>query len=97
MTKQILLLAREAAAQRLRVGGRPYLGVVVERGENCHRNGPSLSSSRNTPEAKKLASGVSMSRNCFIWVMKRLPLTAKMKPSGVSSCQRAKDSGRCSE
>src|SRR5438132_9063165 len=54
--------------------------------------------SRFITHMKKLASGVSMSRNCFIWVMKRLPLTAKTKPSGVSSCQRAKNSeiGRAS-
>ena len=65
----------------------------LKRGENCHRKGPSFSSSRNTPEAKKLASGVSMSCSCFRCVMNRLPLTAKTKPSGVSSRQRAKESG----
>ena len=48
-----------------------------KRGENCHKKGPSLSSSRNTPCAKKLARPASGSRNCFRCVMKRLPLMAK--------------------
>jgi hypothetical protein len=60
--------------------------------------GPGAAGSRrSTPCAKKFASGASMSRSCFIWVMNRLPFTAKTKPSGVSSCHCAKKSGRCSE
>jgi hypothetical protein len=61
---------------------------------NCHRIGPSLCSSLSTPEAKKFASGASMSRSFFMWVMKREPLTANTNPSGVSACQRANESGR---
>jgi hypothetical protein len=41
------------------------------------------------PEAKKLASGASMSRSRLIWVIKRGALTLKTKPGGVSSYQVA--------
>jgi hypothetical protein len=58
-------------------------------GGNCHRMGPSFSRSANTPEASTLASGVSMPRSLSMWVMKRLPLTAKMKPGGVAAYQAA--------
>ena len=53
--------------------------------------------SASTPEAKKFASGVSTSASFFMCVMNRAPFTANVKSSGVSSCQRRKLSGRCSE
>ncbi len=37
------------------------------------------------PEAKKFASGVSTPLSFFMWVMKRLALIEKTKPSGVWS------------
>ena len=64
-------------------------------GGSCHRTGPSFFSRRSTPEAKKLASGVSIPRSFFIWVMKRPPLTAKTKSFGTASLHVANDSGRC--
>jgi hypothetical protein len=67
------------------------------RSENCQSSGPIFSSRRSTPDAKKLARGTFTSRSCFMCVMKRLPFTAKRNPSGVSSYQRAKLSGLCSE
>ena len=45
---------------------------------------------------KKLASGASTSASFFMWVMKRGPLTAKTKSSGVCSYQAWKLRGRCS-
>ncbi len=41
------------------------------------------------PEAKKLASGASTSASFFMCVMKRPPLTAKTKSSGVCSRHEA--------
>ncbi len=64
---------------------------------SCHSRGPSLGPSASTPEAKKLARGASTSRSFFMWVMKRPPLTAKTKSSGVWSRHAAYDVGRCSE
>ena len=53
--------------------------------------------SASTPEAKKLASGASMSPRRFMWVMKRGPFTEKTKSSGVASRQRTQFAGLCSE
>lgn len=55
------------------------------------------SPSASTPDAKKLASGVSMSRGRFMWVMKRGPLIAKTNPSGTASRHARQMSGDCSE
>ena len=52
------------------------------RGGSCHSTGPSFGPSASTPEAKKLASGVSTSRSCLRWVTKRPPLTANTKSVG---------------
>ncbi len=71
-------------------------GRKRSRSENCHRIGPSFGPSRNSPCARKFASGASMSRSFLLWVMKRLPFTAKTKSSGVASRQRPQLSGRCS-
>ena len=48
-----------------------------------------------TADAKKFANAVSTSCSFFRCVMKRLPLTAKTKSSGVSRAQRQYVSGRC--
>ena len=53
-------------------------------GGSCQRIGPSFSFNASTPEAKKFASGFSTPASFFMWVMKRPPLTANTKPSGVS-------------
>ena len=62
-------------------------------GGSCHSSGPSRSPRASTPEAKKLASVVSASASFFMWVMNRLPLTAKTKSSGVSATQLRNASG----
>ena len=59
--------------------------------------GPSFSFNRSTPEAKKFAVGATTSFSRFICVMKRGPLIAKRKFSGVCSYQDAKLDGRCIE
>ncbi|CPU63772.1 Uncharacterised protein [Mycobacteroides abscessus] len=62
-----------------------------------HRTGPSLLPSARTPLARKLATGVRTSRSRFMWVTKRGPLTANVKPSGVWSRHATNDDGRCNE
>ena len=44
-----------------------------------------------------LTSGASTPRSRFMWVMKRPPLTANVKPGGVASRHATYDVGRCSE
>ena len=58
-------------------------------GGNCHSTGPSFSLRLNSPEAKKFASGLSMSLNRFMWVMKRPPLTLNTNPLGVAAYHAA--------
>ncbi len=66
-------------------------------GGSCHSSGPSLVSSASTPEAKKLASGVSIPFSFFMWVMNRPPLTANSKSSGTAAAHDAYADRRCSE
>ena len=63
----------------------------------CQRNGPSFSPSARTPDAKKFASGVSISRSRFMCVMKRLPFTAKTKSAGVDVAHALYERGDCNE
>ena len=60
---------------------------------NCQLIGPSFSFSAMTPLAKKRSIESPKSASTRRLVAKRGPLTEKTKPSGVSSCQRAKLSG----
>ena len=66
-------------------------------GANCHRIGPSFERRLNTPDAKKLASGVCTSFRRSTWVMYFGALTENTKSAGVWSCHSAYDSGVCSE
>jgi hypothetical protein len=59
--------------------------------------GPSFGPSASTPEAKKFASGASMSRRRFMCVTNRGPFTENTKSSGVLSRQRCQFAGRWSE
>ena len=77
--------------------GSKVAGSKRKFGGNCHSTGPSLRPSRNTPDAKKLAIGASISRRRFMWVMKRGPLTVNTKSSGVSAYHWRQLEGRCSE
>lgn len=52
---------------------------------SCQGIGPSFLSSHSRPLAKKLASGPRASLSFLLWLTKRLPLTAKTKPSGTAA------------
>ena len=90
---RIVFLARAERPRRVSRGSiskklRKRSAFQPKFGGNCQRIGPNFSRNASTPEAKKLASGVSTSRSFFICVMKRGPFTLKMKPAGVSANQR---------
>ena len=94
-TDQNFRMLRLSKLLRLKRSSLP--GLNTKRGPNCHRKGPVFSFSSKIPCAKKLASGFSMSFSCFMWVMKRLPLIAKTKPSGTAPRQRENDAGLFNE
>ena len=67
-------------------------------GGNCQRIGPSLAFSRNTPEAKKFASGTShvVQLQHVRDVARALDARTRSRRASAS-CHSAYDSGRCSE
>lgn len=54
---------------------------------SCQQYGPSFDPRASTPEAKKLASGISTSFSRLMWVTNWWPFTEKTKVSGVAAAQ----------
>ena len=91
-----------SAAARVVRGSRSRKAVTssaskATRSGSCHSTGPNAGPSDSTPEAKKLANGVSTSRSRLRCVMNRPPFTAKTKSSGTVARHCWYDAGRWSE